>query len=394
MKRSNYFVAKLVACCLTLMACNKEPIVSDTHSPIQNPKLKINLLGDTEREGIAQTIAYSFGNDISVFRELNHAICRVVECGLDESVTFFDIFNTSNSVFLPEDFSIERLRRALSASNIVIDNELSDDDYYSNLQFYWPYHDDWDTTTLPAICFAPINKAAGNVKGFRYVNGHFISINITADLIDSASFPVVIIRQSETNYSDYPVFINNEWFKNGVLWAKPGLIDTSQFIPEYSEEEQLVYEARSVSITSSGTFYDYFWAGGNEIEVQSVYAIGENQLTVSTKARVEFTRKEIRNHATKSFGTQLHENWQHEFGAIYLRLTEVDDWGSLSPINVNLDVSGNTLSTIINVNSTDDIIFDAPLSRNNFFNRCFNYGGIIQLGTETLNCIIDTYPSY
>lgn len=383
----------------TLVSCEKDSILT-RESSVQKVDASVKgcsgslNLNQNDRELFARSLATSFAKAPQSYSELNSAIHVVVGYGLDENLKLYDVLNTDNSVFLPSSCLVNTLRSAIEESIDLSAYGLMDNNYYGNLQLYWPYHDDWDTKTTPVICFAPEDENTESVTGYYYENGDIVSINVTAKSIDEELFPVIIINKSETYYGDYPDFKNDKWRKNGIVWGKPLPILTFKPIKDNSSTDNKVYEARSVSITSSGTQYDNIWAGGSEFELQSIYAVDASHTAVSSKARAEFSRKQIKNNETKNFGTQLHENWQSGLGHIHMRLTEKDDWGSVEPIVINLDVAGNTLSTTININSTDDVIFDSQYTRSNYFNRCNNHNGIFYLGTERVDCMLDIYDSY
>lgn len=383
----------------TLVSCEKDSIltresfVQKVDASVKGCSGSLNL-NQNDRELFARSLATSFARAPQSYSELNSAIHVVVGYGLDENLKLYDVLNTDNSVFLPSSCLVNTLRSAIKESIDLSEYGFTDNNYYGNLQLYWPYHDDWDTKTTPVICFAPEDENTESVTGYYYENGDIVSINVTAKSIDEELFPVIIINKSETYYGDYPDFKNDKWRKNGIVWGKPLPILPFKPINDGSSSDNKVYEARSVSITSSGTQYDNIWAGGSEFELQSIYAVDASHTAVSSKARAEFSRKQIKNNETKNFGTQLHENWQSGLGHIHMRLTEKDDWGSVEPIVINLDVAGNTLSTTININSTDDVIFDSQYTRSNYFNRCNNHNGIFYLGTERVDCMLDIYDSY
>lgn len=351
-------------------------------------------LSDSEREAVAREVAKLLGQNSNSFVELNNAIQIVTNYGLDENVKLYDILQPQQSVFLNSASVVTLLYAIMQGCTTLEKYGFTVENYYGNLQFYWPYHDEWDKTTTPIICFAPSEAKAESVEGYYYQEGKLVSKNIMAKDIDEGKLQVIIINQSEVQYSQYPNFKGGEWTKDGVIWAKPSPILPIKPSTDTTASTEKIYEARSVSFTSSGAQYDYIWAGGSEFELLSVYAADTNQIIISSKARVEFSRKEIKSLATKNFGTQLHENWQPGFGKIHLILSEDDDWGSIDPIVVNLDVAGNTLSTAVNFDTTDDLIFDGELTRSNYFNRCYNHNGAFDLGGERVNCLLEVYDSY
>lgn len=192
----------------------------------------------------------------------------------------------------------------------------------------------------------------------------------------------------------YPNFVADEWTKDGVKWIKPLPLGSLNSVKDTSTSSNKVYEAQTTSFTSSNIRYDNLWHGGNEFDFMSFYTTGGNQITKTATAHIEFNRREIRKGKTKSFGTLLHEDWQSAYGEICVLLTEINEGVSFSPININIDVNGNTLSTTVNINSTNTVVCNRQYSRNAYFNGCINHGGEFALGSEKVTCMLDIYDSY
>lgn len=381
-----------------LVSCNKNadeltPHINDRLKNSPQRRLKLN---SEERELFAKTLAKKLGENKNAFSELNDAIHAVTEYGLDENLKMFDILNTEESVFLESPNQVRILRSILNDCNILDEYEFNSSDYYSDLQFYWPYHDKWDKETTPVICFAPEDDTTKTVTGFLYENGNIIPITLNEEIVDKLLLPVIVINKSEISYVEYPNFKLGEWQKNGKIWCKPfPVIHPVNPVPVDPTSNNLVYDAESISLTSSGAQWDNWWAGGSEFELTTVYTRDATNLEVTTTAVVEFSRGEIDNEVTKNFYARLHNDWQSGLGDIYICLIEQDDWGiSTDQIDISLDVAGNTLSTSINIGSTDDIIYSAPVARSNYFYRCNFENGVLGLGGEKLNCRLRVYESY
>ena len=392
------FTALAIIGTTTLVSSEKDATLTGKSSAqndtaiAQANNVEINL-NQNDRELFAKSLAKRFANESLSFSELNNAIHVVAGYGLDENLKFYDILNTDNSVFLLPSQQVNKLRSALEKGIDLSVYGLTENNYYGDLQFYWPYHDDWDKQTTPVICFAPEDKDAPSVTGYYYENGNLVSFTVTEKSIDEEHIPVIIINKSETNYGAYPNFKIGELEKNGTIWGSP--MPSLPFNPtnDNSSSDNKVYDARSVSITSSGTQYDNIWYGGSEFELQSIYATDANSAQVSSKARAEFSRKQIRNHETKNFRTQLHENFQPGLGGLVLCLTEVNEGGGTTSVVINLNVAGSTLSTTINFNSKDKILYQGHFSRSIFFHDCYDLNGAFMLGTETVNCMLNIYDS-
>lgn len=382
----------------TLVSCNKDADEDHIYST-QNFKKKspgkLNLSSD-EREAFAQVLAEELGRNWEAFSELNAAIQTVTEYGMDENLTMFDILNTEKSVFLESPEQVAILRSILNDCKVLERYGFNVDDFYGELQFYWPYHNHWDNATTPVICFAPEDESAQTVTGYYYRDGDIIPVSLNKEIVDKILLPVIVINQSETHYIEFPDFKKGKWEKNGKIWWNPSMSHPTEPIDmdDSPAHARLVYDAQSVSLTSSGDQWDCWWSGGSEFVLVAVYARDESHLEVTTTAERYFTREEIEKKATKAFGARIHNDWQLGLGDVYIRLIEKDDWGWDDPIDIHLDVAGNTLSTSININSTDDVIYDAPVSRDNYFHSCYNENGVLLLSGEKLNCSLRVYESF
>ena len=381
---------------LTITSCEKEKYsVNSTSTPVPNG-VKLQKLGNTERQYFAELLAASLYENMQVFIELNKAIHFITtEYGMDENLTFYDVMNTDKSVFLTSSSSVELLRSAFDQNDILKMFNLSEDNFYMNLQFYWPYHDKWDMSSIPTICFAPEDDDEEETIGFRYKDGDVITIPIHKDDIDYGDHSLIIISEGEVKYTDYPDFKNGKWEKNGCSWSNPKLLNFIMGLVSFensSNTANRVYEAKSKTLKSSGTQYDNW--GGSEFYLQAAYAIN-NSTAVTKGARVNFTRDDIKEQKMKVLGLFLQNNWQPQYENIHLVLVEEDGWEIWTEdISVNLSVSGVSISTTIHVGNDDDEISNDIVSRDNYINACNNDNGKLELGSEALYCSMSIYDSY
>lgn len=260
---------------LALASCEKEK------SSVYIAKGGNELLNlkNTERQYFAELLATRLYENMQVFNELNEAIHLInTEYGMDENLTFYDIMNTDKSVFLTSSSCVEMLRTAFNDSDVLNEFNLTEDNFYMNLQFYWPYHDEWDKSCIPTICFAPTDNLADTTMGFCYKEGALFSVPVYKRDIDEGDHSLIIINQGEVLYENYPNFKDGVWEKNGCTWVKPKwlqFLTESKAIDDNSTTNNKVYEAKSLSLQSSGTQYDS-WGGG----ANSIYRLHMQQMTI------------------------------------------------------------------------------------------------------------------
>lgn len=381
----------LVAGTATFTSCNKD---DDSQSGNNNFQYETKSLKETvSTKQIAYELAEAIMMKPEIANEIHSAIATVVDYGLDENITFYDILNTDKSVFLKSDENILNLRSAINLSTLQDLGLGSADNYYGNLNIYWGYHDNWDNTTIPTICYLDEDHTLTTIKGFAIVNGNIEDVEITEEYFDSATEPIIIINYNETDYSQYPDFKNGIRTKAGKKWLKPILAEGmfSEWIPNSVEN---VYEARCFMFRSSGTQHDYFWAGGSEFEVRVTYATA-----VEEKEEVfcafQLTRNEIETRLPLLIDFSIHEDWQPECGKVHVYLSEDDGGIIIDPIDINLEFDGISFNTSITIDWADDEIYNQPITRNSYFNRCSENGYDMFLwGREEFYCSLNTYPSF
>ncbi len=396
-----FLAAAITTGSLALVSCEKEqPADNNINMPTSKKGSKrgdtLIKLKDSDRQEFSYHLAQTLFENMDAFKELNENIHFIVtEYGLDENLKIYDIMNTNKSVFLNSSSQVKSLRAAFKKSNVLKEYDLTADSFYEDLQLYWPYHDEWDGST-PVICFAPEDYTADEVKGYTYENGEINTVCVNKKDIDEGNHSLIIINQGEVKYEKYPNFNKGKWEKNGCRWTDPKLLKLlleAKRIEDNSTTNNKVYEASSNYMKSSGTQYDD-WGGGSEFLLRSTYAI--NNLTAETQSgRQEFSRKEIKNYATKGLGMYIQKNWQPKYEDVQLTLVEEDRWCiTTSDLIINLSVSGFTLSTTIRIDDDDDMISDQKIGRDNYFHNIDWLNGMFGLGGETFYCSLKIYDSY
>lgn len=370
-------------------SCEKADEFNSTNAQYEAKSLETNV----STRQIAQELAEAMRQNSEIATEIHSAIATVVDYGLDENITFYDILNTDKSVFLKSNASVSNLRSAINVSTLQSLGLGSADNYYGNLNIYWGYHDQWDETTMPTICYLDANHTSAKAKGFSVVNGNIQEVEITQEYFDSAVEPIIIINYNEIDYSRYPNFKNGERTKGGVRWLKPIPVPGT-LVPWVPNPIDSVYEARCFMFRSSGTQHDYFWAGGSEFEVRVAYAtaFGEKE---EVFCAFQLTRNEIDIRLPLLIDFSIHEDWQPECGKVHVHLSEDDGGIIIDPIDINLEFGGSSFTTSIDIDWSDDEIYSMAITRDSYFNRCSANGYDIFLwGREEFYCSLNTYPSF
>ncbi len=376
---------------ITLVSCDKEENVinQSADSYYSQSATKMN---QTDGDKFAQELSTQMGASLSAFSELNAMVDIVRSYGRDEYVPLVDIASPSSSVF-STNFYAPNLRNIITNALLSQYNLSLEEDYYDNLILYWPYHDDWDEETIPVICFAGSNQANEQLMGYVYQDGASVERIMSVEDIDECRMPVIIISKNEYRYSDYPDFKSGCNTKNGVIWGKAVPIEYNPVLSDLSPiSGDTVYEARGYSFTCSGKQYDLVWAGGNDYRFSIGYVTPEGVADTVCYC-FELTRKEVKQKITVDVDIPIHPNWQSSCGNVYFDVREHDEWGWISPIIINLDYNNSSISTTIDVNSTDDDIFSGLIYRPNYFNRCLNEDGVFIFGREKLCCNLRIYEN-
>lgn len=374
-----------------LTSCNKD---DDGTSPISK-KVTLNdaPFDNKSTEVFARNIAEAILENPEIINEIHTGISSVVSYGLDENLTFFDILNTEESVFFESNADFENLRNAIDV-DMLEESGFYAENYYGNLNIYWGYHDNWDGSEMPIICYLDDNHSSNTAKGYSLVNGNLEEVEISEDKFDQVNYPVIIINFKEINYSVYPDFKNGIRSKAGVFWPLI-IFDTLDVDQEFIDPKpETIYECSIVKMKSSGTQYDYFWAGGSEFKIQVIRPESIYGDTTMTSVAFELTRKKIKNESSINLDVKIHGDWKSECGNVYVHFSE-EDWGNgTMSIPINFSYSGFSISTTLEVSNDDDIIFSDQIMRDNFFNRVLEEDKKFLWGQEEMTGKIRMYESY
>lgn len=361
-----FAIATVAVGAVVLTSCNKEEEINSSN---YNGQYETKSFGaNVSTKQIAQGLAETIRVKPEIAHEIHSAISTVVNYGLDENITFYDILNTDKSVFLKPSANISNLRSAINVSTLQ-SLGFNANNYYGNLNIYWGYHDKWDKSKSPTICYLDANHTSAKAKGFSIVNGNIQEVEITQEYFDSAVEPIIIINYNEIDYSRYPNFKNGERTKGGVIWLKPVITPGTTVTPvDYWNDPSKIYSAKFTAFESGGTQHDYFWAGGSEFKVISSYAdiaSGSNQ-PLTAKFACFFTRSDIKDNVQKSFSNcYLVPDWRPELEKIGLAVIE-EDGGGTDTIELKIKISSVEVSINVPIESLDDELCNQMIDRNVF----------------------------
>ena len=132
----------------------------------------------------------------------------------------------------------------------------------SNLQIYWPYSENWDGRTAPAITFAPENENQEWNYAYKKTERGIDTIIVNEEYM--MNNPVWIINTSEEQYENLPAFSKGQNSNYNTLYInkKKDKVTSSKKnapIPVYS-----VFLGKFMSSHQ----YDKIWSGGSEFIIQ------------------------------------------------------------------------------------------------------------------------------
>lgn len=396
MKKHTKILAVAIAAIMTIgsvafVSCQKEySTAQNNQTVLSGTNSKAVSFGKKE---LAMKLAEMIDADPAVLTELKSAINMVTNYGLDEKVYLYDIANTANSVFIPNGTTFQSLSSVLNTTYLQ-GLGLTAGDYYGDIVIYWPYLDDWTPGTTPVVCYSPDDLSMSTTTGFVMVNGTIQQTTVNSQAVDNGQQKAIVIAIGEHKYSDYPDFKNGVWAKGGARWANPWMNNNNLLPWDVNVDgTDTIYEARAFRFTSSGTHYDYFWNGGSEFSIVTVY-VTKNGAVHRDRQYFELSRKQINELKYRDIDLTIHEDWQPQCGNVDFMLYEVDDTHiATSVIPIHLEYQGCTLNDTIMIHSSDDTIGSKSLNRSNYLHRCAVENGIYYLGAEKINCLAHIYST-
>ncbi len=334
-----------------------------------------------QRRQIAEWFARNYS--LADAQRVHHAVTKAISHGLDE-VLFFKEYSapsiSSNKISTEspsetstkfskfcEDQELYDNNRPKSSNHLTQPgkNPLLIND---NLQIYWPYSENWDGKTAPAIVYAPENINDLSATGYIPTgNGDELkTVTVTESFCET--YPVWIINESETPLSKLPNFNKGENISSdGICY--PQSITTSDSPASYSSGQNTVNTWQVVSMQVKRQ-YDTWIAGGSEIVIQVAYPIMPGYAAGTSRYTIRFKRKDIKKKRWKTFSdVYLNTNWRPEQISNFLLITESDPDGRNIDIPVSLQynnketgISGS-VSTTLRIRGNDEEIAHLPIDR-------------------------------
>ena len=170
-----------------------------------------NLKGGEQRENIARVIA-SMEIDNAEVSKIHAGVLKALDEGLHETYFMKEL--------MCEDSKIVKRETQTSAFIEYIEKLENNDDsltqlleYYKEgnnaniLQIYWPFSENWDGKTKPAITFLPEDNTQATNKAYYMEDGKLKSVEVDRNY--AMSHPVLIINESSLGYDNIPDFNNN-----------------------------------------------------------------------------------------------------------------------------------------------------------------------------------------
>lgn len=341
------------------------------------------------------SVAYMLSDlsfDINVCNEVHGAVTDALRCGLDESYYFHEILDGRENKIATKSYDNSGLGAIIydylsSIQTKSTDAGLIDADLLMNsdIQIYWPYSENWDGVSMPAITFAPEDESQDWNYAYVMDNGKIDTIVVNEEYMEQ--HPVWIINKSDIPYDALPNFVNGEFVKNNVAYIRSAENSDEEFptfVPQTKSGEPVytVYLGKMMSEKQ----HDSVWSGGSEFVVQcgavgDLQITNENQLTSSnikvTTMTVLLSRKDIKNKKWKTMNSILVSNWYpNELNAAFM-VHEDDNSGEIHVEKFTLSVKlGKIFSINIDLKRQmqDDYIYKTVYDRNFIFSTNNNLG--------------------
>lgn len=374
-----------------LFSCSKD-VVEDDRSTVQGPQVSL--------EEVARLIA-SVPLGIEQVGEVGDAVGMSSENGYDEEYRMVDLLRdpgtgvggravpASKSTLpggyphpLRELLRDALVRRAGTRAAESGDGEPVDPDAYldaledSSLQIYWPFQDDWDGESLPAVTFDPEDGSTSNV-GWVYSPDGGAPREVVIDEDYALSHPVwVINRNSDASYTTLEMIRRNDpdWGAGGgyivVTPHGAGLPTKSPSAAGTSSTGGKALVLKSFTMLRN---YDTWFAGASEFFVKCGSV---KDFVASTEAELKLYNPEITDFMVvvrrrdlgvpKVFNAMLISNWVAQLEECALMIIEDDGgtrttWSCTALVKYESKTYGVEIS--FPLHTSDDIVWRGRLNR-------------------------------
>jgi len=285
--------------------------------------------------------------DHALSKEIHGCVTNSLASGRDEYVRLSELMSKETrsggqSLFatrLINLFMDKYITRSIEAEDML--KELTNSDFI----IYWPYSEDWDGEELPTLVAAPDNEDATEAYGTKITRDGY-KLRCDTVLVDedyAMKHPVWVIntKKEDPNVAYIPMSNGEDGDSDECLTTR------AAGNPLY------VWKMTRMKVTHQ---YDGLFNGGSEFDIQAVYPNLPGYAAISTKHRVNFSRKDIRKERWKDLDLLLNSNWREDQITNALIITE---WDNGNPITIGTTVKsklddGSELSASIGVTITDD----------------------------------------
>lgn len=307
-----------------LLSCSKEDVKTPTVSSEPASLSEITQRTPENLRVLGETIA-EMGIDLEMVKAVHTSISGYIAEGSDEHMALTDLFSSeARSLKFNSELSDfgEALRKewkkqsSLRSASLSLGDEITLDSFLkeNKATLYWPYADEWDGKTIPAIAIS-----TGNDN-------------------DDLCVAYKLAKTEESYRVSEKLLIDESYAQNNPVW-----VINQEALPYIKKTQSNSTELRSSVGHKFATLYlgslqptqhhDAWHKGGDEyhIEVSGPKHVEEDgKIKIVDKqyvfTRQEFTRKDIRNKRIREFKNTivLISEWQPELNEIAVYLYEND----------------------------------------------------------------------
>lgn len=371
--------------------CNSCEIIDHTGEDVVQRPDKVELCMGEVAEILAEMpIA------LQQMKEVHDAVSSSSGNGYDDEYTMKDLFRSPGSGVGEDavksgsgDKSYERPLKDLFAEYFAATQTKSaaggpsPEEYLqalssSDMQIYWPYHEDWDSKDLPVITFDPEDGSEKNI-GYQIIAGADGSRKIEEVVVDekmARKRPVWIVnRNDDSGYNSIEMLRRKDpdWGTGGgeiIIGAKNATENNSSATKGGTGTPKL----RSLILKDFKMLrnYDPWFAGASEFfvkcgSVEDFTATTEAELKVYNPSVTDFMIVVKRNQVgeLRPFNALLVSKWTDQLENCAFMITE-DDGGTRNSwkceANVMIKSKRYGFDMSLPFNSRDDIVWRGKLS--------------------------------
>lgn len=365
MKKTCYLLSIL----LLTLSCSGADVRTDEETPDQ-PSAATS-------SDVARLLS-ALDMDRDNLREVHTAVTSSVVNGYDEEYTMRQLF-ADPGAGVGDDASTKAavtwkrplrdlIRDYVASTKAPAGDDISPEEYIrylsdSNMQIYWPYADQWDGVSAPALTFDPGGETRTNVAWQRQSDGSIREIVV--DEKYAMTHPVWVVNNNEdASYESLEMIRRRhpDWIQGGNIVVNPGTKSADDGV------KTLVLK----DITMNRN-YDCWLAGGSEIwvkiaSVEDFRASTEAELRLYdpmvTDFMISIRRKDVG--VKLDFNTVLVSDWTPQLENCALMIVE-DDGGTNTSWKCSAVVKYSSKSYGFDVDipykTRDDIVWRGQLSR-------------------------------